>query len=250
MTALDHLSYSSIKAYLDCARNWKFKYIENQPTVSSPALVIGSAIHKAVEGYLVREDKGQLPIDFWASAWQGATEGVAVNWNGDTPEQHYNEGVRLLSNDQVIYNLSCIHAAKIEERVDLHVPGVPVPVIGYIDIQTDDGVPGDFKTSARSWSQEQAEKESQSLFYLAALNQAGRSVPGWRFRHYVMVKTKTPQWQTFEHTHQAGELFLLFSMIQSVWRGIEVGVFPENFGTWKCSSQYCDFFKLCRGKYI
>lgn len=49
---LDHLSYSSISMYLTCARSWRFKYLEQAPTIASPELVFGSAIHSAVENYL------------------------------------------------------------------------------------------------------------------------------------------------------------------------------------------------------
>jgi hypothetical protein len=133
--------------------------------------------------------------------------------------------------------------------VELHVPGVPIPIIGYIDVVTADGVPGDFKTAARSWTQDQAQNELQSLFYLAALNQAGIATPGWMFRHYTIIKTKTPKFEAFEHCHKPGELMFLFDLIQRVWTGIERGVFALNPTGWKCSPSYCDFYSKCRGKY-
>ena len=256
MNDLDHLSYSSIKAYLTCARAWKYQYVEKVPTYATSALVFGSAIHNAIEAY-VKSDRSQPPATFWDSAWQAATgsEGKEVAWGAERPEEHYNEGLRILGNDQVQYNLATIQAStddqghKIERRVELRVPGVPIPIIGYIDIQMADGVPGDFKTSSRSWTSDQAQEETQSLFYLAALNQAGATVEGWRFRHLVIVKTKTPQMQIFEHRHAPGEIFWLFGMIGNVWTGIQADVFPENPGTWKCNPRFCDFWSRCRGKY-
>ncbi|MFZ6028068.1 MAG: RecB family exonuclease [Chloroflexota bacterium] len=252
---LDHLSYSSLTSYLYCPRNWRFKYFEKQPTFGTPELAIGSAVHGAIEEYLSQPERVKQPADFFKESWGRAIEGQPIVWGAGTPEQHYNEGIRILSNEQVIYGLSAITPAwpqnegpKIEEKVELNVPGVPLPVIGYIDIQTADGIPGDFKTSSKSWSQERAQNETQSLFYLAALNQAGRTVPDWKFRHYVIVKTKTPQFQAFEHTHRPDEIFWLFSMILNIWKGIEAGVFPENPTGWKCSAAFCDFWTKCRGR--
>lgn len=256
LTEIEHLSYSSISAYLYCPRSWKFKYLENIPTVGSPALVFGSAMHGAIESYIT-SDRKKTPVDHWQAAWNKATEGQQINWGDTTRESICNDGIRILSNDQVIYGLNTVLPGKneqggnlVEQKVELHVPDVPIPIIGYIDVQTGDGTPGDFKTSSRSWTQDQAQKETQSLFYLAALNQAGFHEHSWRFRHYVLVKTKTPQFQVFEHTHQPGELFWLFGMIKSVWKGLKAGVFPENPTGWKCCPEYCDFWSLCRGKYM
>lgn len=248
---LEHLSYSSISLYLSCARSWRFKYIEGVPTYSTPELAFGSAIHGAIEGYLSQAERTKQPVDFWSASWSKATEGVQnIFWGADTPEHHCNEGVRILTHTDVLTGISAIqlNGLAVEEKVSLRVPGVPIPVIGYIDIQTADGVPGDIKTSSKSWSQERAESETQSLFYLASLNQANRTVPGWRFRHYVIVKTKTPQFQVYEHSHRPEEMFWLFSMIQNVYKGIEREVFPENPGSWRCSSRYCDFWSKCRGR--
>ena len=74
-------------------------------------------------------------------------------------------------------------------------------MVGYIDVITADGIPGDFKTSARTWTVDKALNETQPLFYLAALNQIGVREVNLRFRHYVFVKTKTPQFQVIEHSH-------------------------------------------------
>lgn len=245
---IDHLSYSSISAYLACGEAWRRKYIDHEPTTTTPALVFGTAIHGTVEAYV--QGQGDL-LGMWGEQWRKATEGQPVAWGLDTPEQHYNEGVRMLSNEQVQYGLSALHplANGIERKVELRVPGVPIPIVGYIDIITEDGIPGDFKTSSKSWTNDRAAGEMQPLFYLAALNQAGVSVPEWKFRHYTFVKLKTPKFETFEVCHKPAELFFLFQMIARVWAGIERGVFPLNPTGWKCAPAYCDAWMNCRGKY-
>lgn len=250
MIELQHLSYSSITTFLSCAANWKFKYLDKLPTFSSPELVLGTAVHNSVEAFLL--GKGELTENYPA-AWESALEKDKdkIFWGTDTPEQTYNEGLRLLSHASVSDGIKKLtgEKIKIETKVELRVPGVPIPIVGYIDVITPDGIPGDFKTSRASWSQVKAQDSIQTLFYLAALNQAGVKDHSWTFRHYVIVKTKTPQFQVLEHAHKPAELFWLFGMIGNVWKAIETGVFPENPTTWLCNPEYCDFYKSCRGKY-
>jgi putative RecB family exonuclease len=250
-TELDHLSYSSISSYLACGHNWRMHYLDKIKTGTTPALLFGSAFHGTIEGYLKKE--GDIS-DLWRANWANQIEkNPDVDWDG-TPEEHHNNGLRMLTHKDVLEGLANIHPGqdaegiRIERKVELRVPGVPLPIVGYIDIITNDGVPGDFKTSSMRWTDDKALAETQPLFYLAALNQMGETVPGWRFRHFVFVKTKTPQFQRIEHTHNPAQLMWLFKQIRSVWAGIEAGVFPLNSGGWKCSPSYCDYWHLCRGK--
>jgi len=249
MSSIQHLSYSSITAYLDCPENWRRKYIAKEPTMSSPALVFGSAFHGTLEKLVM---KPQVNVtDAWRGEWIKAIEGQNVFWGTDTPEEIFNDGIRMFTNAAVLEAIKKIKPGKenaIERKVKLWVPSVPVPIIGYIDIILDDGTPADFKTAARSWSDDKAQDSLQSLFYLAALNQAGASI-NWKFKHIVFVKTKEPKVQVIEHSHTPGELFFLFELIQRVWEGIEKEVFPINPTTWKCNAKYCDYYANCRGKY-
>lgn len=244
---LNHLSYSSIAAYLACPEAWRRKYIAKEPTVSTPALVFGSAMHATVEQFV---QTGGDVLSIWSEKWAGQVESETnVLWGMETSEHHYNEGVRMLSDPDILSGISVIKAKEIERKVELRVPGVKPVVIGYIDIISADGIPGDFKTSAKSWSNGRAADELQPLFYLAALNQAGMNVKDGRFKHYVFVKTKKPKFEVYENTHNMKEIFFLFELIKRVWEAIEKESFPLNPTSWKCSPAYCDFWSNCRGKY-
>ncbi len=249
---IDHLSYSSITSYLDCPENWRRKYIAQEPTMSNPALAFGTAFHGTVEKAVVDPELDILSI--WGGEWNKALEKEKIFWGTDTPEETFNDGVRMFSNKPLLAELKNIipgtddQGAKIERKVELRVPGVPIPVIGYIDIILQDGTPADLKTSAKSWSEGKAADSLQGLFYLAALNQSGVEI-NWKFKHIIFVKTKEPKVQILENTHKPGELFFLFELIQRVWQGIEREVFPMNPTSWKCGDKYCDFYADCRGKY-
>jgi hypothetical protein len=250
---IEHLSYSSISAYLSCGKWWKFKYIEKQPTPASAALFFGSAWHGAIERLITAESAD--PQTAWQAAWNAQKErDPDLDWGSDSPEEHFNTGLRMIMHPDIQTGILSIKAGKdelgwkIERKIELRVPAVPVPVIGYIDMIGVDGVPADFKTSASRWSDDKALGSAQSLFYLAGMNQAGLQTPAWRFRHYIFVKTKTPQFQCIEHSHQPGELLWLFEVIQNVWRGIEAGIFTPNPDAWRCKPQSCEFWAQCRGR--
>lgn len=250
---LDHLSYSSISTYLLCGRAWAFRYVEKAQVPTAPALVFGSAWHDAVETYVT---KGGDLQTMWGAAWDRQIEKESrIEWGAETPDEARADGLRMATSKSVLAALDTLRAAHNPEkcateiRVELGVPGVPVPVIGYIDYLAADGVPCDFKTAARMWADGKAEEEMQPLFYLAALNQQGRNEHSWTFRHYVFTKTQRPEAKCFEVTRRPSEAFWLFEMIQAAWRGIGAGVYPMNPSTWKCSPKYCEYWPLCRGRY-
>lgn len=252
MSELDHLSYSSISSYLSCPAAWEFKYVKKAPTFATPELIFGTAFHETVQGYL--QGQGEL-LSIWPGRFEKACQEsrTPIVWGADTSEQYHNEGIRMLGHAAITEGIESIKAqykqGPIEREVKLSVPGVPVPIIGYIDVMLEGGTPGDFKTSSRAWTADRAQSETQTLFYLAALNQVGETAPGWTFKHFIFVKTKTPQFQVFEHKHNPGEVFWLFGMIRKVWEGIQAEIFPENPGSWRCSPAYCDFWSKCRGRY-
>ena len=249
---IDHLSYSSISTYLLCPRSWRYHYLEKVETPVSPALVFGSAFHDALEGYV--RDKETPLAHHWCGAWKAQTEGRDVSWDKE-PTDYEDLGTAMFSKPDTVQLIDAIQPLMagdypmIEERVELNIPGVPVPVIGYIDVIEADGIPADFKTSARSWSQSRADDELQPTFYLAALNQLGFEMnPDLKFRYYVFVKNlKKPVVQLWETRRTAGELFWLFGLVKEVWQGIERHIFPPNPTTWKCSPKWCEYWDRCRG---
>lgn len=255
---ISYLSYSSISKYLSCGENWRRHYVAKEQTMTTPALVFGSTFHNTIENYIEQRSQSTTIPDMtmlWHKNWSAKIEAEKnIDWGAETPAQHYEDGQRILTHRDVLNLCDSLQPLVddagifMERKIELQVPGVPVPVIGYIDIMTRDGVPGDFKTSSTAWTDDKARFELQPVFYLAALNQMGRQVPKLAFRHYVITKTKTPKVQIIEHHHTWNEIFWLFQLIKSVWDGIERNVYPLNPGSWLCSPKYCSFYRDCRGR--
>lgn len=251
---IQHLSYSSLTTYLTCPEQWRRKYILHQPTTATPALIFGGAFHNTIERYITQEKRTASLTDLWPDVWQEKMrEELTVTWGDDTPAGCFEEGLRMFGSadvqrviDEIVPHVDD-RGPMVERKVEIRVPGVPVPVVGYIDVITDDHVPGDFKTASASWSDDRAQGEMQPLFYLAALDQAGYAMSDLRFRHYVFTKTKTPRVQVIDHVHTWNEVLWLFQMVRRAWEAIDAGVFPLNPGGWACSPKYCSYWSTCRG---
>lgn len=269
MNELKHLSYSSINTYLSCPANWKKKYIDKEPTFGNANLFYGSVWHNTVEEYISVSATGTDALAaIYKHNWekQLQKEGENTHWmKGEEAETKELGEAWITGNidapgtNSMAAFLDTIKPKKrkgegekpyfIEEFVKLHVPNVPIPIIGFIDVITDDDIPTDFKTSGSSWSEKKAADEMQPLFYLAALSQAGIRVPNRQFRHVVFVKNKTPKVQSITTTHNMAKLLWLYRVIEGVWNAIEAGAFPVNPTNWLCSKFYCDFWGSCRGKF-
>lgn len=251
---IQYLSYSSISMYQLCPESWRRRYILHEQTPASLPLVFGSAVHSTIEAYLKRG--GDLS-ELWQEHYAGQLqfEALDVDFGTETPESVAADGERILTARNVARFLAAIRGnydpdggSTMERRVELRVPGVPVPVIGYVDIITRDGVPGDFKTAAKMWARDRAENEMQPLVYLAALEQEGYHDHGWRFRHYVIAKGTPPQVRTFETRRTPEEVEQkLYPATRQVWTGICAGKFPKAIGSWKCCPKWCGYWRACRG---
>jgi hypothetical protein len=156
VSEVTHLSYSSLNLYLLCGHAWKQRYVEKVQTPTSPALVFGSAFHGTAEAYLQGADLEPA----WEQSWgQQLERNPAVAWGSDTVDSCHADGLRMVRAKPVRDLLEQVRAnyepgeGRIERRVELRVPGVPVPIIGYVDLITRDGVPGDIKTAARMWTE-------------------------------------------------------------------------------------------------
>jgi hypothetical protein len=230
------------------------RYIDKIKTPTSPNLVFGSAFHETLESLIQAriESKDETAVTVWSHLWKRAQE-KEVSWNGENPIELSNMAVRLLNHPDTAHIIDRLGALKvpgeqpyIEEKVELHVPGVPIPIIGYIDVLDNKGIPYDFKTAGKSWTQDQAVKETQPTYYLAALNQTGYTGnPDRKFRHVVWVKGKTPKVQEFETTRSHADMFRLFGTIKAVWDAIQAGSFPPVTSGLKHSAKYCDYWDHC-----
>ena len=245
---VNHLSYSSISGYLQCARHWRYRYIDRQPSPSSDALLFGSAWHKTIslvasgQGHLGKSTLGNL------NAWHTVMTTMTELQDSPAAGEIQATGERLLAVPEIHAAIQGLNPAHLDYEIELHVPGLPVPVTGFIDMIAADGLTYDFKTAGKKWTQGQADSSLQPTVYLAALQQSGLvSLPA-SFRYMIFTKTKSPEVQIIDTVRTAADVLAFYELARDVWRAIEAGIYvPNGIGSWKCSQNYCEFWQLCEG---
>jgi len=150
-----HLSFSQLSTYSECGEKFRLRYVENVPTSPHGAFLGGRAIHKTIE-----ESEGEVwwkDEDAFARAdavaiarfreifdaeveeaggveairWGGRGQGEDVAWwhkNGEFMLRRY----RLTRVAMAESGWDVVEGG-VEMRVLAELPGVSVPVVGYLD---------------------------------------------------------------------------------------------------------------------
>jgi len=142
--ALTHLSASGLRLLRVCPEAWRRRYILGQKERPGEALVMGSAVHDAL-AFTHRqkiETHQDLPVPevvefFNDLAWPKAVEDDGgegeIRWDGK-PDSVRADGARVTGAYHSIVSPR-IQPLRVEERFEFAIPGVPVPIVGYIDVE-------------------------------------------------------------------------------------------------------------------
>lgn len=192
---IDHLSATSLAMLQTCPRQFQQRYIKRIKKAPAGALVLGKAVHGALD-YNFRckahTDK-DLPEKVLAEYYQdmawprvlGEHGGVdSIRWDGKPGE------ILLMGEAMACTYVKNVaprvqpHMGEVEVKVDI--PGVPVPVIGYIDLVQQGDLPViDWKTASTRQSKIKPEWRLQGRIY----NLAAQKPVDW----HVLTKQRSPQ---------------------------------------------------------
>jgi len=210
-----HFSASSASTYLQCPAKWKYRYIDRLPETKSEALEKGTMVHKALERYWTGGyGKPEQGIHRFISAYR-RMDGAVL------PEQ--------------------VEAVELELRAEL--PGVDVPLLGYIDCYTTDGLVVDLKTAGKPWWNGRAVKELQPAMYTYLARANDLHVRGFEF-HVLVNEAGTHVVDGWRIPVELDDDFIeehLGRVVQA-WRGIVAGEFPPRKSV-LCG--FCDFEFVC-----
>ena len=153
---VQHLSVSQLNMFLRCERSYQQKYILHDRAPASHDQVLGSAVHGAVQFGLTHDDFKPVEVaDYfrefsWPNAIEDQENDQGVDWHDEDPAGLALRGEAMVQTymTQVAPRLQ---VSEIEKRFELHLPAVPVPIIGYVDItQTGTRPAIDIKTSSKA----------------------------------------------------------------------------------------------------
>lgn len=247
---ITHLSYSSVNKYTNCPKSWKFRYIDGVRGEPSESLVLGSIVHKVIEAYMLDRS-----LDILTDAAEGVFP-ASVTAEYENESMYHSDMVasffkigELQTALQGIKPKVLEDGPAVEMRVEFPAPGIPIPIIGYIDVLTEDNIIVDFKTSKRSWNQSEADNKIQASFYAASLYLNGMIDfnSHVNVKYVVLVKNKKPKIQVIDTVRTFQDITHVFNMVNSTWDSIKKGAFHPNPNTYLCSPKYCDAWGLCEG---
>lgn len=249
----DHLSVSQINLYLTCSLKYRFQYIDKLPKpFKSANLAFGSAIHSAISWlHGEKNDSKEVTLArlyaIFGADWYSQTVETEIRYkNGDDAGKLIMQGREILS----LYFQSPVESVEATD-VGFTVPlvhpenghALAVPLEGYMDLMEVGGGIVEFKTSAQSLSQKDADDQNQLTAYGYAYERLHQKPPK-SYKLIDFVKTKSPKMIVLETTRRKEAYARFYGIASMVLKGITGGIFFPRAG-FLCSD--CEYEAPCRG---
>ena len=175
--AIDHLSASGIRLLKTCPEAWRRRYILGERERPGEALTLGKAVHGALAythalKVTSHEDRPvNEVVEFYNDkAWPEAVAEDGgeqeIRWDGK-PDEPRNDGARILHAYHTAVSPR-IQPLAVEKRIEFIVPDVPVPILGYVDIEEEGNIV-DLKTSKQVQRKPDANWRLQGTIYTSHL---------------------------------------------------------------------------------
>jgi len=250
-----HLSASSVGEYVECGLSYKFSKIDKIPIeFKADALEFGTVIHRTLDDYYQEKLIGNLMLlkdvhESFENHWTQVAE--------DREDIKYSAGkdfkTILMSGKDLLtawYNKLSddgFSVLAIEEAFSFKLPGIPIPLIGAMDLIEEDEsgtvIITDFKTSARAYSIAEVDQNQQLTVYQLAARANGFGDREILLKFDTLIKTKTPKFEQYWTTRSEIDERRMIKKVSQVWDGIKKGVFVANDTSWRCKN--CAFKTAC-----
>lgn len=253
---LDHISPSQIAMYLRCPRQWEYRYIDGIIAPPSISLIVGAAYHDALAVNFMQKITSQqdLPLgdvlDAFSTSWdRQLTRRVTVedgeqeefedvDLQEESPGAAKDVGISLVD----VYHHAVapgIQPVAVERSCEIEI--ADLKLVGRIDLEEDNGKIDDHKTSARSKTQDDVDRELQpSAYGLLVMHPVD-------FDFHVAVKKKKPEIQIINTRRTAADIVWFLRLAEQVWALMNTGVYPPNPMGWWCSERFCGYYSMCKG---
>lgn len=248
-----HWSYSSLNQLLNiCSLQYFFEKVEKLPRTFTPvSLVFGSAFHRVMEYIALHRMEAKLPTaqetrDLFHTLWEREQhEGPPLEKTEDDPALLGEQGAGLVEAylNQIDPNERVLN---ISQTFAVPAGNSDRPLIGEIDCITEshgEVTLIDWKTSARRWPKDQADKSLQPTVYLFAMSQIQ---PGNKagFRFDVAVKNKTPVIERNYTTRQPDDFARLERLVEKAEQIVQHELFYPSDQSFACVG--CQFQEPCK----
>ena len=259
-----HYSYTALNTYINtCQLLYYYRYVEKAEVERTPvALPFGSAFHCVLSEQAQAAKTGKLltaeqMTDAFATYFQANCKDAAniVFKRDENIEDQIATAKRMFE----VMNKEWIdywNIQSVAEPFKVEIPGLSKPLIGELDMVISEQTPFDdengkgsdtivdFKTAARMWSDDRAEKDLQATVFSYAFEKVHQRRPT-SFRFDVVTKAKTPTVRHFFTSRDDNHYQRLEKLFTTADRGIQAGVFLPNESSFACSD--CPYADRCSG---
>lgn len=173
---VDHWSASSATMADRCLEQWRHRYILGEKQKPGAALVLGNSYHHAAETNFRQKIESHEDVDLetvtdaYAAEWGAQLEkegGIAeIEWGREKPGAVKDTGAKLVASYHTRV-APLVQPVATETSFEIAVEGVEVPVIGYIDVETERNVI-DHKTARATVRSPKADWRLQGDLYQIA----------------------------------------------------------------------------------
>jgi len=258
-----HFSYTQLNTYLMCPARYSHQYMFDTPYETKPsALIVGKAIHRAVETYYVnlRETGEIIPVEQMIGVFEHVmdaeverTEVEITCKEGENLESIREQGKVLLQlfhkeiNPQKIVAIEFPFNVKVPDIIN-GAGNLPIRMVGRFDLIESDSektyMVVELKTAAQRFSSLKLEYDLQATVYSYAMAKlkVATSQTSTLIRYDVLVKTKKPAFEHYYVTRTEEDHQRLIHSINYVLKAIENRIFYRQPG-WQCED--CQFKKAC-----
>lgn len=166
---VEHLSASAVADFLTCPERYRQERILKVPKRRNVDAFIGTVHHETVEenfSQKINTGKDQaldLQQQIYKYKWAEAIEAEGEPVWTEHPEKVEKLGLKMVAAFHEHVAPSVIPIA-IEQRFEENVPGVPVPIVGYLDVEERD-VLNEFKTAKQKVSKPKPNWRLQAQIY-------------------------------------------------------------------------------------
>ena len=241
---LPTVSPTQVRTYQRCPLAYKHRFLERWTGIQSPAALLGHAVHSTIEAALKakRRFRQDLPLEemervfdqVWNRGLPPETETAGASW-----EEF--DAVREEGYDLLAFYLEevapKVRPHLVEHRFNFELEGVPVPIVGQVDLIESDGVVVDYKTSLWPYRKDYLDIDVQlfcyavgyTFFRLGVRTRKGVLPPAVMVndaRVDVVIREAAPRLQQIRKKYSNDDLSRIAGILRNVALKIASGEFP------------------------
>lgn len=252
-----HLSISQLNMLSRCGEQYRRRYISREIIPPGIAMLVGSAVDRAVTRNLEERLNGRelLPVDAVAEI---ASAGYVARL--DTTDVLLTEDEESIGIDAArgrgqdkSVRLARLHAIELapaiepthlQRKVEVDLTGYDYSLLGFIDIQ-ERGAIRDTKTASKTPAADTADKDDQLTIYALMAQVIDGAIPERLCLDYL-IDTEQPKTKILHTARTVEDFHPLLRRVEVATRALAAGVFiPARETDWVCSPRWCGYHATC-----